>query len=231
MEIKTAFLDRIMDPALSMQDNIQVSLFIVGKKANRFKQIDLTTLTPEKFNQLKNDKRFVAIIETTDTVYAHANQKFVDLLQNQKELTVNGKKVAIAALSDDDYNRLDEVFEEYIRLNPADHIGEEKEEERSQPRRETAQRKLREFYNGHRPVADKMQMNLLLARMENTPTEIALLCLQKMNQAAREQARRNREDDLQQTEKAADILKDEIKQSELKREIRNKEIFKQTERT
>jgi hypothetical protein len=232
MNIHSDILKKIIEPVSPLTDkkNIQVSLFVVGKKAASLKKINFKGITSERLKRWKIDQRFVTIIETNESVYAHASEKFAQLLQQQDNLSVNGKRVSVSALSESEYHRLDEVFEDYLCLSSEEDVKQEESQENAEMRQENAQTQLKQYFARYRLLSNQMIMHFLIAQMKNIPSKIVLLCLQKMNEHARQQAQLAREERKIKDLKQHYILKTEIKKDQLKREILTEEIQKQAKR-
>lgn len=218
-------LKRLMGPMEGQvvgQEEMIVSLFIVSKKSPRLKMLDLSSRLnlderTKKLHKWAQDHRLVAVIEKGDQVFAHANAKYANQLQNQQDLTINGKKVSsVTALSDEEYDQLaivDAAFEEYVLQNP-----EEKKSAKSE-KDSSAHSAVREFLASNSLLSDQIHMAHLFSKMQNLPDQIILNCLKKMNESRREIEKQRRED-----QKKQDILKDEINKGIRKEEILKGEI-------
>lgn len=217
-------LRKLMGP-LAGDEEMKVSLFVVSKKSPRLKMLDLNSqLSPEKradkLHKWAQGHRLVAVIERGDQVFAHANAKFAAQLEQQEDLTINGKKVSsVNALSDAEYEQLafvDAAFEEFVlQISKEQEPKEEKALEKSSSSRNA----VRQFLASHHLLSDETYMAHLLAMMVNLPDNIILKCLKKMSESRREIEERRKED-----QRKRDILEDAIKQDVLKQEIVKEEI-------
>lgn len=212
MQLDKKMLEKIGNP-VSVGGDFQISLFVVSKKTPRLKKLDLDThLTSkqraEKLHKYGQENRFVAVIEMGDQVFAHANAKYAEQLQNKDDLTINGKNVSVKALSDEDYDQLSMIaaaFEESIH----------QETENSEIDAETPA--IRQFFSKHRLVSDQMFTDHMIVR--NFSDQVVLKFLRQVNESLLEAARQRRADN-----RIADIQNDELKKEITKIEVQRQEI-------
>src|SRR5262245_17108886 len=121
-EIKKAAIEQFMGPIAEDQFNVKVSLFVVSTKNQRLKQINLDHLSPDeraaKLHKWGKDHRYVAVIEMGDMIFAHTHAKHAEQLQQIEDLSLDGKKITVKALTDEDAARLSavgEAFEEHAQ--------------------------------------------------------------------------------------------------------------------
>lgn len=213
-------ISKIMGP-VEGNSKMTVSLFVVSSKSPRLKMLDLNSplsaeKRAEKLRKWAEGHRLVAVIEAGDQVFAHANERFAAQLAQQHDLSINGKKVTVKALSDEQYEQLalvDAAFEEYVKQHP---IDEAKDLVEKSP---DSQHEIRQYLATHRLVSDQTFVAYLVAKMQNLSDEIILNCLRKMAESNREVARRRKE-----AEKKREILKEAIEREILKEEILTYEI-------
>lgn len=232
VEINKAVIEQFMGPIAEDQFKVKVSLFVVSKKNQNFKKIDLENLTPEqraaKLHKWAQEHRFVAVIEMGDMIFAHAHGKHVERLEGIEQLSLNGKKVTVKALTDQDAERLSavgEAFEEHVVQNLEEKSVEKKEkfdkedvDDSSTGRHPIA----REYLAKNRLVSDQLQMHFLLDQMvKNKLGKIITNCIQQYNEARR-QEQKQQEAEYQHTE----IIRSEVKKGVLRNELKNAEIGK-----
>ncbi|MCE2983256.1 MAG: glycoside hydrolase family 127 protein [Parachlamydia sp.] len=214
----------------------EVNLFIASKKKPTLKKMDLTQLTLEqklrKLNSWSKDQRFVAVVERGDVVFAFTSPHFAENLQSQHDLTVNGKKVAVKALSDQETDRLNaivETFEDFVRLNPEEEIEDEKEEERARARRENDTRAVKDNL-ARANLLSAALMDYLILHMQNIPNKIKKAFLKKMEEVRREQERVNKELDIKDEQRQQEIKQNDLKKRVVQEDIIKVEIKSQTRR-
>jgi hypothetical protein len=231
MQLDKIILEKIMGPIAEGDKEIKISLFIVSKKDPRLKKLDLNpNLSPEqraeKLHKWAKDHRFVAVIEMGDQVFAHVHAKYVKQLENREDLSIEGKKIAVKALTDEEASQLSTVgatFEEYLLKKPEEKIEKEKSEEKERdldPYLYTS----RQFLAVTTLISDQMQMSRVIARMQNIPGEVILACLKRFEQARREEEIQKEED-----AKHARIIETEIDKAVSRSEIKTNQIENQTQ--
>ncbi|WP_068468262.1 hypothetical protein [Candidatus Protochlamydia phocaeensis] len=233
MEIKNEVLDQIFNSG-EFQDksDVKVSLFVISKKSPTLKLLNLEGLSPEKrlekLRKVAQDNRFVAVVEKGDVLYAHVSPQFAERLSTAQDLSINGKKVAVKALSESEYERLavvGETFEDYIRLNPEEGLQEEKNrQEDSRDRRNSGRSYVRQYFAKENLLSDVLKMDLMILQMRNIPEKIKLAFLQKMNEMQREIDRRKREEAAKNADKKYDILQTDLRKRIVKEEVIKEEV-------
>lgn len=221
MQIDKNVIEKIIGPMAVTEGEINVSLFIVSAKQPRLKKLNLDPqLSPEKraekLHKWAQQHRFVAVIEIGDQMFAHANADHAEKLQGIQDLSINGKKVTVKALTDEESEQLSafgEAFEQYVLDEAA---AENKPTEAPDVQIRFA---ARQFLASQKLVSDEMQMNYVIAAMKNIPGQVILNCLQKMSEARREADKQKKEDD-----RRYDIKEQQIKKDILKREITKGEV-------
>ncbi|MBA2369251.1 MAG: hypothetical protein H0V82_09545 [Candidatus Protochlamydia sp.] len=234
--IKSTGLEQILKPAGLSGEGIRVDLFIASKKRPQLKKLDLADLSPaERIKKLHNwskDNRFVAVVEKGDMVYAFISPQFVESLQSQPDLAINGKKVSIKPLSEMEAKRLSsvaETFEEFVRLNPEEEIEDEQEEEKSEARRETSQNYLKESLARAQLLSGTV-MDFLILQMRNVPEKIKLAFLKKMGEMRNEIDRRKKEQDIKDGAKHETIKHQDLKKRIVHDEVTREEIKEQNQK-
>ncbi len=222
MQVNKEVFEKIMGPVGSVDLDIKVSLFIVSKKDPRLKKLDLSGLTPqqrvEKLQKWAQNHRFVAVIQMGDQVFAHANAQVAEKLES-KGVSLDGKKVAIKALTDEESEKLAAVgkaFEEYA-------IAEAKEEEKTEKQKDRERRSQaisREYAALiNDPARFHEYIDRVIARMDNVPGQVILQCMKRFEEARREEQKQAEAD-----AKHYRIVEDEIKKGIKKEEIKKEEI-------
>jgi hypothetical protein len=231
MEIKNKLINQIFETDYQDKKDLKISLFVVSKKSPTLKKLNLEGLTVEKrlekLQKLARDNRFVAVVEKGDMIYAHVNPQIAERLNEQQDLSINGKKVSIKVLSEAEYDRLavvGETFEEYIRLNPEEALQDERNPDKHS--KEKGYAYVKEYFAGRNLLSDVIQMDYMILRMRNIPEKIKMAFLEKMNEMQREINRRKKEDAIKEEEKFFDH-----KRSELKKRIIIEEIVKDEVKT
>lgn len=241
MQINKEMMIKIMGPIAESED-LKVSLFIVSKKDPRLKKLNLDpTLAPEKraakLRQWAEEQRFVAVIEMGDKVFAHANEKFAQQLEKQQDLSIEGKKVAVKTLTDDESEKLSllgENFEDYLLTEVDESEAKEEGKHKEVSAFVDSRYQLREYLALNRLISDKIYMDHVIARMENVPGEVILNCLKRFEEARREDQRQKEADEkhhrIKDQEIQKSILKEEIKQGEIKNTQKKHETLSQSEK-
>jgi hypothetical protein len=233
MEINKKVLEKIMGPIVEGDQEIKVSLFIASKKNPRLKKLNLEkAISPEdraaKLHKWAQDNRFVAVIEMGDKVFAHAHANVAERLGKQ-DLAIDGKKVSVKALSEEESKQLSivgEAFEEFVLQVPEE--KEEKENKEEAHAQYTGSiSSIRQYLAESRLVSDQMHMHYLIARMQNIPGEVILDCLRRFNEALREEKKRKEENDkyfaIKEREIEKAIRRGEITKEEIKSQIGKQE--------
>lgn len=209
---------------------IKVSLFVVSSKNQRLKKVDLENLTSEeraaKLHKWGQQDRFVAVIEMGGMVFANVHEKHAEQLKLVEDLSLNGKKITVKALTDEEAARLSamgETFEE-------DALEEQEEKEETSSEFITSSLP-RQYFSSKQLISDQMQSNHLIERMiKNRLGAIIIDCMQKYNEAQREMRKQKEADDkyfdIIRTEIKKGILKEETKRNEIKDQEQKQEIIK-----
>ncbi len=231
MEINPEVLNKILGPIkFGDEEAIKISLFIASNKSPGLKKLDLTNLTPEKraekLHRWAEGHRFVAVIEMSDKIYAHAQAGFAEKLKGRQDLTVNGKKVEVNALTEEQYQRLSavgEAFEEYLLLTPQE---EQKNEELVSESRDNLTF-LRQYFSRNWIPTEYKNIDAFIARMENVPHKVIMNFLRRMSEMQREIEEQKKEQeeqrDIEKTEEKRQLIKRRI----VKQEIVNNEIVQE----
>ena len=233
MKINKDIFEKIMGSIVEDDQEIKISMFVASKKNSGLKKLNLDKLSPEqraaKLHQWAQDHRFVAVIEMGDRVFAHVHAKYAEQLGNQKDLSVDDKKVLIKALTDEEADKLSlvgETFEAYVLSESEEAtIQEEKEEKEETKEAAFAPRVARQYLAMNLLISDKMQMEHLIARMGNIPDQVILNCLRQIAEARREQEKQKEADD-----KYFRIKDREIQKSIVRSEITKEEVRGQTKK-
>lgn len=213
MHIDKKIVEKIMGPI--GHEEATVALFVVAKNSGRLKALTFDPgVSPEerarKLHKWAEQHRFVALIVAGQEAYAHANAAYVQQLEGVQE--VEGRKLTVRALSDEESDQLaavGEAFEEYVLEN--------QEEEKTHEESETSHRHLevRQFFATQSLVSDDMHMNFIIASLQNIPSKVILNCLKQFSEARREDEKQRKADERRQEifeqELAKDISKRRIK--------------------
>lgn len=192
--------------------DVSISLFIISSKQPRLKQLNLdpkltSQQRKEKLQKWSKENRLAKVITKGDEIFAQVHQDHA-----HKELTHNGKKIAVEALQDEDYEALQELFDESIQ---------EKSETKAQPVLETVHSGVRQLLAKKMLLSDQTHGDYVLATIRLSLSEIVLTCQRLDSEARREEAAKKKED-----EKRDDILRERIKKEILHKEIQTEEIAK-----
>jgi exosome complex RNA-binding protein Csl4 len=228
MEIKRAAVEKFLGPIAEDQMQIKVSLFVVSSKNHRLKKLSLENLTHEeraaKLHKWGQQDRFVAVIEMGDMVFANVHAKHAEQLQRSEDLTLNGKRVIVKALTDEEAAQLSAVGEAI-----ESYALQKSEEEKSSisigtllPRQDLSTDRL---------ISGQMQTHHLIGQIiKNHLDTIIINCLRKYNEAQREMQKRKEADDkyfdIKRNEIKKDILREEIKQGDIKDQEQKQRIIK-----
>ena len=234
MEINPEVVNKILGPMKFGDDEaIKVSLFIASNKSPGLKKLDLTNLSPEKqaekLHQWAAGHRFVAVIEMSDRIYAHAQTEFAEKLQGQKDLTINGKKVEVNALTEDQYERLSavgEAFEEYVLLTSQEEQKKEEKEELVSEHKDNVTF-LHHYFSRNWLPAEYRSIDAFIARMENVPHKVIMNFLRRMSEMQREIEEQKKEHEEQRDIEKSEEKRQLIKKKIVKQEIVNSEIVQE----
>jgi len=233
MEINKAAIREFME-FIGKEEQSVVSLFVVSSKNHRLKKLDLAHFTPEKraekLHQWGQEQRFVAIIEMGDMVFAYASVEQAKQLQLQEALSLNGKRVTVKALTEEESKQLsivgETLFEEYRSEKNSQNI---KEKERASFEIVDAQR---QNLPSKVSVSDRIQMHTLINLIvKNHLSTIITNSWQKYMEAQREWRKQKEADDqsfdIKRNEIKKEILKSEIKQEEINRQEQKRRVLRQ----
>jgi len=222
-------LEPILGPRGPRHEEAKYSLFIVSAKAPRLKKVDLRGLSSEeraeKLHRWAKDHRFVAVIETSQMVYAHAHADFAAQLQGQN-LSINGKNVSVKALTEEDSEKLSivgETFEDFVREHPEEDVVEKEQAPSSLYQ-------SRQYFASRYLLSDEMRIDYFIAQMENIPHKIIIAALQRMNDVQREIAKRQEEKAIQDDQRRSEIRQTIIRKEMLKDEIKEEQIERQNQK-
>ena len=211
MENGSIKLEKIMGIVGVREEVVQARLFVVSSKDRGIKKLDLAGLTPkaraDKLHKWGKDDRFVAVIETGDQLFVHAHAKHAVRLQGIEELSIDGKKATVKALTDEEAEQLSAVgqaFEEYVL--------EEEKGAKATPDTGSV-REIRQFFAPQKLISDTMQRNFVIMSMQITNGQVVLNCLHQMSKAQREAQAEKRD-----AENSADIIDGILAKQRLKRE-------------
>jgi hypothetical protein len=228
--IKKAAIEKFMGPIAEDHLDLKVSLFVVSSKNKRLKKLNLENLAPEerskKLHQWGQEHRFVLVIEKGDMVFAHTHNKHAEQLQGIEGLSLNGKNVAVKALTDEEAGRLSKVGEAFEE-NVLEEVEEEKEEGKVEEKRKAeshlTRTPVRQYFAEKQLVSDEMYSHHLIESLvRNNLGKIIIRTLQQFNEARREEEKRRAADEkyfgIKRNEIKKEILKDEIKKEEVERQ-------------
>lgn len=197
-----------------------VSLFKISAKSSKFKQISLEHLSPElrdqKLRKWREEFRFVVVSELGNNVFVHVHQTVAERLQNQKDLSINGKQVTVLALTPEEYEALLSVTKSFD--SSSERGSSEKEESSHQSLISAKNAAAAQGPSNAASVENLVKLGL---------GKIVLKALERWNNEIREENRRAEEQALKDEEKRFTILRGEIKKEVLKHEISAAEAKKQ----
>jgi hypothetical protein len=224
MSIDKKVLEKVMGPIVANDQNqgIEVSLFVVSKNKPGLKQLNLHNLSSEertkKLQKWAQDNRFVAVIKKGDDIFAHAHAQTAEKLQKQDDLTIDGKKVAIKTLTDEEAAKLStEVFEEFARESTEKVEERKSEKEREHDHTTAPGYVIRQYLAFKSLVNDQTYAGYVIAKMQSMPGQIMLNCLRRLEEARREE----------QKQKEADDKYFEIKHREIEKQIKKQAIIQE----
>lgn len=215
MEIDRINLEKIRGIVGAQEGVVQATLFVISAKDRGIKKLDLVGLTPkeraDKLHKWGQQDRFVAVIEIGDQMFAHAHAKHAERLQGIEELSIDGKKVTVKALTDEEAEQLSavgEAFEEFVL----------EEEKGAKETPDTGSvREIRQFFAPKALISDKMQSHFVILSMQVLNGQMILNCQYQLSKAQRQEQAEKRDD-----ERRADIIDGIRKKDILKREINTK---------
>lgn len=215
--IKNSPFENIVGPLAVGQT---VSLFVISSNCQRLKKLNLEGLTPEeRANKLKKfaqENRFVAVVESGDKVFAHAQAQRVSQLEKLEDLTLNGKKVTLHSLNDEEAQLLAKMGEE---LEDSQSV----EDSNSKSESSTVVNSKKNLTVIEQNATSPYQSILLTQFVFKLKfSKIIDDCLEKFREARKEEQRV-----LEIELKHFEILRSEINRSILKDEIQKKEVVLQ----
>lgn len=221
VKINRESVENFLGPLAEDGFDVKVSLFVVSPKNQRLKMLNLKDLSPEerekKLSKWSKEDRFVAVIEIGDRVFAHMHKKHALILQDQKDLSLNGKKIELRSLTDKESLHLNAVglaFEKHL-------LGKDEEQKKEA---EEAGLFRPEYFASRRLLSDWMQPHhFLIGQMvKNKLGKIILNAIRQFSESNRELEKQRDQD-----EKKLEIVKAEIKKEILRSEITAGEIRQQ----
>lgn len=230
MQINREALTKIHGISGDNQD-VRVSLWVVSKKDSRLKQLNLGPhLTVEqraaKLQKLAQENRFVAVIQIGEAIFAHAHSHFAKQLEAQGDLSINGKRVSVQSLTDEQAEELaavGEAFDEYALEEEETTVEKEKEElsnELPYSLRSLAERI--QVITGHANPSPEMMAKMRIS-------EIVLDSLKQFSEARREEQKLREADEKYYNIKAQQIKKavfaEAIVQEAVKSQLRNQQMI------
>lgn len=209
MNIDRITLEKLMQ-TMGEERDVTLSIFVLSDTRAGLTRLALENLSKNdrkaKLKEYAKQNSLVAVIEKGDEAFAHVNSAQFEKLQG-KSLSIEGKTVALKAISDEGYDQLTAIvaaFGESV-LQP--------EEEKSEDSKEVpVESEQRRFFAGQGLVRDPIFIHY--ASMQNMPSKIISNFIRRMNEARREDQERKR----------ADEERDSREKKEIKRQILNKEI-------
>ena len=232
--INKAAIESLMGPLA--EGDIKVSLFIVSSKSPHLKKLNLDNLSTEertrKLHKWGQAYRFVAVIELGDMIFAHTYAKHAEKLQALEDLSLNGKKVAVKALTEEESQQLSaigEAFEEHVLIS-SEEESKETEEESNQQSQANSGYVSYQYLARDRLMHPQLQTYFLIEHMvKRSLGKILSDCMQKYLEAQRELQKQKEADEkyyrIKQQEIKREILNSEIKQGEVKKQARNHQIL------
>jgi hypothetical protein len=231
MQVSKISFEKVVGPFEGDQ-GITVSMFVVSKKNPGLKKLNLEGLNSDqraaKLHRWGQEHRFVAVIEMGDKVFAHTHVKYAEQL-GKNDLSIDGKKVSIKALTDEEADKLSLTFKSHLLEESEESQKEETTPEsidgRSSP--------VRQFLATNLLISDNMHKDHLIAKINLSTSQIILDCLRQIAEARREQEKqkaeeekyfRIKEQEIQRAETRSVITKEDVASQETKRAILVKDM-------
>lgn len=227
VEIKKTSIPKFLGPLTEGHLDVKVSLFVVSDTDSRLTRLDLGKLTSKeraaKLREFAEQSRFVAVIEMGDMVFAHAHAKYAAQLQGMTDLTLDGRKMTVKTLSDDESAQLSaigEAFEKHV-MNKDEEISQaagNKDHDLA------SQTMPRQYHARTRLVSDQTNPTQFLIQQmfQRDLGKIITECMRKYSEEQRELQKiheaEDRRSDIQRTVIKRDILRDDVKTDEIKRQ-------------
>lgn len=240
VEIKNAAIENFMGP-LGGEGDVKVSLFLVSKKSPRLKKLNLENLSSEereaKLKSVGEQNRFVLIIQKGDMVFAHAHGKYAEQLEKVDELSLDGRKVIVKALSDEDAEQVAAIgtaFDEHVK-----HLEEEIEEKIKEDKGEKGSQNAyhqsisrRQYLAKKTLISDEVHSHFLVQQMvEKDLGQLIVECMKRFQEARAELKKQQEADqvyfDIKNSEIKKDIVRGEVKAEEVKRKEQQQHILVQ----
>lgn len=222
IEIKKATIENFITPIEGTGEIRKITLFLVSGKNPRLKKINLDHLSSEdrraKLKSWGQEYRFVLVIEKGDMVFAHAHQKYAELLQKSDGLSLEGRKVTVKALSDEQAERVSAIGQTL-----GGQIDEGKGENTKDELKTTHQSQFfspQQVFAKSHLVRDKLLTHFLLKQMVKRNLGQLVFDCMKRYQEARKELKEKQESE----EKFSNIKRSELKKEIARSEIKNREI-------
>jgi hypothetical protein len=248
VEIKQTSIEGFMEP-LGGEGDVKVSLFLVSKKSPRLKKLNLENLSPEeraaKLNSVGQENRFVLVIQKGDVVFAHAHSKHAAGLQKSDDLSLDGRKVLVKVLSDEDAEQVAAIgaaFDEHVLDQLEEKIEKKLKEEDDEVSQHTHKQPMsRQQYLAKKTlISDEVHSHFLVKQMtERNLGQLITECMKRYQEARAELKKQQEADDkyfnIKRSEIKKEIARAEIKAEEVKHQEQRRHItaedIKRTKRT
>ncbi len=106
MKIERFNFQNLSKELIAGEAETNVRMWVVSKKNNRFKELNLKELSPEeraeKLNKWGMASRFVFVIEVEGQIFAHMHTKHAEQWQKEEKLFSGDKKIVVKSLTDEE---------------------------------------------------------------------------------------------------------------------------------
>ncbi|MBA3721502.1 MAG: hypothetical protein H0W88_03780 [Parachlamydiaceae bacterium] len=214
----------------------KVGLFVIADRTFVLTQIDLKDfLDKDKADQLHQwgkENRLAAVTFKGAEVFAHVSPQMSKQL-DKSSLDIEGKKVVVKTLSDDEYAELSNIGEiARIMLEGEIPVAEAEEKVNETPMYERTSKA------SHSDMSYIQVVGMFLRMMGKIPEKIKMNILKRWQENLRDIEARKKEEakekqkkihniDLQQTDRS--ILKEQVKQKEIQEDLKTESIKKEHE--
>lgn len=209
MKIDAHILKNINFPADSKY--FELNFFSVSKNSLSLKKLDINALSQEKLRKLTEELRVVAVIQIGETTFAYVN-KYAKVLENQQDLSIDGKRVSVKTLTEKEY---EELYALLLAEADAEKKGKEDGAKKFSANHPLTQEQSGKLLVQKNLKTDWKPIDTLIFKIKNIEHNIILKLLRKFNEDRRELEKQK-----QQDEKL-----DKIKKESIKHDIRNKEML------
>lgn len=193
MYIKKESVENFLGPIAGGAVNVS---FFTCTNNHRLKKIDLFLLSPQQRNECAQSHRLIAVIEIGGILCAHAHAATAKELQNAGDLTLDGKKISVKALTEEESDSLS-----LLAKKIEEHVANKEETKETETNKEhggaTASSARQEFFGFKTLLSDAVHAGHLFAQMvvKGGISAIISNCLNRFAMARREQQKIQEIDD------------------------------------